>query len=366
MSEPYVLYGSHASYYTAKTRALLRKKGIPFVERLPSAPRFREYVRPTSGSHRIPQLEAADGTVVQDSIEIADYLEARHPEVPAYPDTPRQRLVVHLFELLGSEGLVGLAWRFRWFYPDENHHFVKMEFGRSFRPQGNDDELLYYGNKIADRMMSHGAIKTTPEVRAAMEEEYKELLGVLEQHFVEHPYMLGGHPSAADYSLMGALFAHMGRDPLPQRLMQENAPRVYRWVEHMLVPEIQSPEFFDRPVEYPADDEVSPTLAAILSYLLAGHGQTFRRNVVACNDYLARNEIPPGGAFSEEHDQPQLGGCNPHVAWVTQRALEYYAGLGATARKQCHELLHQCGGLELVETPLTRRIERRNGRLYAV
>ena len=36
-TEPYVLYGSYASYYTAKTRSLLRKKGIPFVERLPSA-----------------------------------------------------------------------------------------------------------------------------------------------------------------------------------------------------------------------------------------------------------------------------------------------------------------------------------------
>ena len=53
---PYTLYGSYASYYTAKVRACLRKKGIPFVERLPSAPRFREHVRPVSGTHRIPQL----------------------------------------------------------------------------------------------------------------------------------------------------------------------------------------------------------------------------------------------------------------------------------------------------------------------
>jgi len=30
-----------------------------------------------------------------------------------------------------------LAWRYRWFF-DENLHFVKMDFGRSFRPQGSD------------------------------------------------------------------------------------------------------------------------------------------------------------------------------------------------------------------------------------
>jgi hypothetical protein len=32
----YTLYGSYASYYTAKARACPRKKGVPFVERLPS------------------------------------------------------------------------------------------------------------------------------------------------------------------------------------------------------------------------------------------------------------------------------------------------------------------------------------------
>ena len=74
MSDTYTLYGSYASYYTAKVRAYLRKKGIPFVERLPSDPMFRNKVRPASGSHRIPQLMAPDGEVIQDSVEIVDFL----------------------------------------------------------------------------------------------------------------------------------------------------------------------------------------------------------------------------------------------------------------------------------------------------
>ena len=64
MKNTYTLYGSYASYYTAKTRAYLRKKSIPFVERLPSDPTFRKSVRPSSGSHRIPQLMAPDGCVL--------------------------------------------------------------------------------------------------------------------------------------------------------------------------------------------------------------------------------------------------------------------------------------------------------------
>jgi glutathione S-transferase len=130
----YVLYGSYASYYTAKARACLRKKGVPFVERLPSAPRFREYLRPSSGSHRIPQLETPEGTVIQDSIEIFDHVDAHFPDLPGIPSTPRQRMAVHLIELFSSEGLVRLAWQYRWFF-EGNDFFVRMDFGRSFRPR---------------------------------------------------------------------------------------------------------------------------------------------------------------------------------------------------------------------------------------
>ena len=167
MDDQYTLYGSYASYYTAKARSYLRKKGIAFVERLPSDPMFRNKVRPASGSHRIPQLLTPDGRVVQDSVAIVDYLEARHPDLPAFPDTPAQRTFVHLMELLGSEGLVRLAWLHRWMF-EENRDFVIKDFGRSFKPQGSDDELLKYGNLIAERMMSYGLPESTQAQRDAL------------------------------------------------------------------------------------------------------------------------------------------------------------------------------------------------------
>jgi glutathione S-transferase len=366
MTAPYVLYGSYASYYTAKTRALLRKKGIDFVERLPSAPRFRKYVRPKSGSHRIPQLEAPDGTVVQDTVAIFDFLEARHPGIPAIPPSPRQRLVAHLMELLGSEGLVRLAWQLRWFFPEENDRFVRMDFGRSFRPQGTDEELLHYGGIIADRMLSHGEIDATDEVRAGLIDEYRALLVPLEACFREHPYLLGGHPSAADYSLMGALHAHLGRDPAPRRIMEVNAPRVVRWVEHMLVPEIQSPEFFDRGVEYAPNDEVPTTTVALLTHLLAHYGEPHRRNLLAWNDYVERTEVASGTLIAEKGDQPQLDGCSPYGVWVLQRAHDHWTGLTGDDRARCGALLEQCGGLGLLETPQRSRLERRDGQLWTV
>ena len=376
MVEPYVLYGSYASYFTAKSRAMLRKKGIPFVERLPSSARFREYVRPASGSHRIPQLEAPDGTVVQDSVQIFDYLEARHPEIPALPPTPRQRLVAHLLELLGSEGLLRIAWQFRWFYPEVNDRFVKMDFGRSFRPQGSDDELLHYGNVIADRMLSRGTLDMSDEVRATMEHDYIALLGCLETHFTSHPYVLGGHPSVGDYALMGALHAHMGRDPKPLSIMQANAPRVFRWMEHMLVPDLVAPEFAERAVAYPADDELPETVVALVRHLLSAYGRQFHDNVLAFNRYLKTADASGPGAVISDEDQPLLPPvtiptasgsgdvrCNVHHVWVTQRPLDWYARMPQSDRDFCAALFDGCGGEELLGVTIDRRVERSDNRL---
>jgi len=41
----YVLYGSYASYATTEPHRELRKKGVPFFERLPASNRFREFSR---------------------------------------------------------------------------------------------------------------------------------------------------------------------------------------------------------------------------------------------------------------------------------------------------------------------------------
>ena len=61
MKETYTLYGSYASYYTAKVRSYLRKKAIPFVERLPSDPTFREPGPASLGQSSDSAIADADG-----------------------------------------------------------------------------------------------------------------------------------------------------------------------------------------------------------------------------------------------------------------------------------------------------------------
>lgn len=377
MNGQYLLYGSYASYYTAKTRSYLRKKGIPFAERLPSDPQFREKVRPGSGSARIPQLLTPDNIVLQDSVTILDFLELRFPELPAIPTTPCQRVFVHLMELLASEGLLQLAWKHRWLF-DENLRFVKMDFGRSFRPQGSDEVLMKYGNMIADRMMRHGLPQATESVKTNLDQQYLGLLAVIENHLVEHPYFLGGHPSAADYAIMGALHAHLGRDPAGLRLMQDNAPRVFRWIEHMIVPEVQSPEFFNRAIDYPADDQVPDTAMRVLHYICDHFGQQFVLDALAFNQVIEEIKPASGHIFDKDQDQPLLanqqidykGTTYPvrgrlYAVWLLQRSQRYFQSLGPDNQARVNQMLGESLSRELVSVPVKACIERINNRLVA-
>lgn len=374
MATSYILYGSYASYATAKSRSYLRKKGIPFVERLPASPRFREFVRPTSGSHRIPQLEAPDGTVVQDTVAIFDYLEARFPDPPAYPAGPRQQLVVRLFEVLLDAELGRVAWHYRWNFMKENYGFVGREFGRSFRPQGTDEELDHYGAIIAERMEGKRAeFGIEAELFPVLEEIYLDVLALLEKHFREQPYLFGGLPSIADHVLMGSLFGHLARDPVPSSLMKQRAPRVFRWTEHMNAPEIQSPEFPSTALAFLSDDELPEAVVELLRLCIRDAAAGIVRSAEVFNDWASQNADRPAGALVSDRgaDEPAVGrfqnelrgvsvpgGASAYTLWVLQRGLDWFAGLDQSDRAACEELISACGGEALLSLHLVRRLTR--------
>ena len=375
MSETYTLYGSHASYLTACSRSYLRKKGIPFVERLPAAPRFREHVRPSSGSHRIPQLETPDGEVIQDSTAIFDFLEARFPDPPAQPAGVRQQLASRWCEVLIDVVLGMVAWHYRWNFMDENYGFVGREFGRSFKPQGTDDEIDHYGRLIADRMEGkRKAIGVTREHFPALEALYFDVLDALEAHFTRAPYLFGGLPSLADHVLMGPIFGHLARDPLPAFLMKQRAPRVFRWAEAMNTPELQAPEFADFAPAWFPDDEIPETLAVFLRLLISEATPPLLETARCFAEWVeAHPDHPAGTAISEKMDEPSVGrferalrgtslqtSAQAYSLWVLQRGFDWFDTLSAEDQEKGRAFLSTLGGEALLEVRPARRLTRVN------
>ncbi|TNE57075.1 MAG: glutathione S-transferase family protein [Alphaproteobacteria bacterium] len=376
MTEPYILYGAEPSYYTAKARSYLRKKGIPFVERSSGHPRYREVVK-ISGQGKIPILEAPDGTVVQDTTDIIDFLEARFAEKPAYPTTPKQRLVALLFELFGDECMLKPAMHYRWNFPDDNFPFIFREFGRIFLPQLPMDEASEMARPVADKMAGYLPVlgiteETIPEIEAS----YETLLDLLNEHFRFHPYLLGGRPCLADYGMVGPMYAHLARDVYPSALMKKRAPFVYRWVERMNASDDGFAEFWDLEPELVADDEIPDTLLPVIELFVGDYFPELEMLVDAVNARASQDGMGPGSPVLPEgknglgrHVVPYRG-VQVHQAirhfsyYMLQRSMFYYQELAVAQKADVAALLEKVGARGLFERGLKHKMVRDKGAEY--
>lgn len=68
---------------------------------------------------------------------------------------------------------------------------------------------------------------------AAWEASCKNVLGIMEHHFAQHSFLLGGKPSTADYGLLGPLYAHLYQDPVPGHMMRQEFPLVADWCKRL-------------------------------------------------------------------------------------------------------------------------------------
>ena len=372
------LYGSYASYVTAKTRSYLLKKGVPFVERVPGHPRFREHVRANTLNHRIPQLELSDGTAIQDSVAIMDRLEEIYPEPSVYPPGLKQQTLARLFEVL-VDGLLGRpAWHYRWNYMEENYGFVGREFGRSFKPQGTNEEIDHFGEIIAQRMESkRSGMGASEEALPVFESFYLDALEVLENHFVTTPYLFGGMPSVADFALMGPLFGHLARDPEPAQIMKQLAPRVFRWTEAMNTPHIQSPEFADFETAFDSGDQISEGALNLFRLCLEAAGQLIPRTSEIYNEWVMdKLNEPDNTMISKEVDEPSIGrletvlrgvtienSASLYSLWVHQRTLEWFGSKEDDERETISEFLSEFGAEKMLAIKLKRALTRVNNHI---
>jgi glutathione S-transferase len=252
MADPalYQLHGFDVSYFTAKVRCALRYKRLWYEERRADIP---EILRLT-GLGFIPIVTTQDGEVWQDSTDIYDRLEARHPDPPLFPTTPVQRMVAHLVELYVDE--VGLipAMHYRW----------GSELGEStararFSAMMGSDEA---GNRAADRMVkARYALGATPEAGPTIEKHTHALLTALSGLFGVQPYLLGERMSFADCALMGPFYAHLWNDLVSRQLLLETARPVIGWIERCNFPNT------DQQGEWRADPLLGRELHGVLEVM---------------------------------------------------------------------------------------------------
>lgn len=364
---PVTLYGSPLSLYTGRARSYLIKSGISYRELTPVSTHYKEQVLPRAGKRRsIPVIETSNGEVVRDGVAIVDHFESSSGNTFS-PLTPKQNIVSLLFDVIGAEGLLRPAMHYRWNFPEENLEFLQFHF-ETLAPPGPESKQR--AAKQMDQMRgAAAAFGATPETTSVVESLYEELLGKLNEHFSQNPYLLGGKPSVGDFGLIAPLYGHLARDPKPLALMQSKAIRLFRWIERMNRPEPDCGEFAGSDEQFLADDEIPTTLIEVLQHIAIDFVPETHAAAASINEWLEQqDDLPSGtevqrgvgfGSF-ELRAQSINALAQPFRFYLLKRVQDYFASLNETDKAAVESLLQACDMSELLETRISRDIVRQN------
>ena len=363
MSETHTLYAIGHSLYSSRARSYLIKNGIAFRELSTGHESYKADIVPKSKLRTIPTLLTASGEVIRDGAAIIEHFESSNGR-PCTPATVRHKILSSLFDVLGSEGLLRPSMHYRWNFPDENLAFVRPHFFYSQRdmPQ-RDEKTEYMMNRMRNVAQIWGVTDTS---KALVETLYLDYLDALNKHFEVSPYLLGWRACTGDFGLIAPMYAHLGRDPAPLRIMQQRAVNVYRWVERMNRQDQDVPEFFSAGDDYLADDEVPDSLLAVLRLLAEDFVPETRAAADGINQWLVENKPEPGVAAERMlgtiefsvRDQVITSVAQPYRFYLLQRVQDTYAGMSAEERTSVDKMLSDSNMSELLNIRLNRRVER--------
>ena len=166
------------------------------------------------------------------------------------------------------------------------------------------------------------------------------------------------------------MYAHLGRDPYPARLMQQRAPAVYRWVERMNREDQDVPEYFNAGHDFPANDEVPETLIPVLKILAEDFVPETLAAAELINSWLAEHQ-PESGAVAVGRLAEALGTADftvrgetitalaqPHRFYLLQRVQDVFAALAQEEQVGVADIMSDAGISAVLLTALTRRIVR--------
>ena len=363
------LYAMTHSLYSGRARSYLIKNGIPFEELSTGHESFKAEVLPKGRLPTIPTLVTPEGEVIRDGAAIIEHFEAANGR-PSQPVGPKQQIISGLFDVIGTDGLLRPAMHYRWNFPEDNLAFVRYHFLHSQRDTPAREEKT---EAMMDRMR-HAAMVfgVTDESKVVVEALYLELLDALNAHFEIHPYLLGAKPCIGDFGLIAPLYAHLGRDPHPARIMQQRATSVFRWVERMNRKDDDYPEWFNLASGWVEDDQIPDTLIGVLRVIAEDFVPETVAAAKAINKWLEQNQpeagtpaigrlaAAPGMAQFQVRGQSISAIAQPHRFYLLQHVQDIYGSLSGEDRSSVDSLLADCGMTSVINSALSRRIVRSN------
>ena len=261
MADNYRIIGAEMSPYSVKVRSYFRYKAIPHQWILRNAASQAEYEK-HARMPIIPLVVTPEGTGIQDSTPIIDQMERLYPEPSIHPDDGVANFISALIEEFGDEW--GNKWMFHYRWAREVDQISSAgRIARMRAPDASEQEHAAFANKVRARMVDRvwfvgSNSLTAPQIEAG----FIQMLGLLDAHLANRPYLFGARPAFGDFGLWGQIY-QMWTDPTAGAIIGGGAPHVLDWVHRMLWPKAEG--------NFEAWPALAPTLMPILTKHVGQH-----------------------------------------------------------------------------------------------
>ncbi|MGR6874383.1 glutathione S-transferase family protein [Pseudomonas sp. HK3] len=356
------VYGWDVSPFTAKVRSYLSYKQLDPDYKVVSAWQLNYKIKKDVGQIIMPVVYD-DNTVLQDSSVIIDHYEQKYSSKAVIPDEPLHKICAYILELLGDEWLPLSALHYRWHYP-ENNPFIYGEFGRSALPKFPTFMQSFVAKKMGAKMAGYLPILGINEaMQQPLETNTHSILNFLNLHLAQHTFIFGTRPSLADFSLYGPIYAHLYRDPFPDKLIT-SYPHIINWINTLNGPiNLHNGEWLETPT-------LPLSLLPILQIWSQTHVPLIKESIRGftewCQYYPDKTRLPRTfGSTTLTIDNIQSKRLNlSYVLWMWQRLQTVYNALKEHEKNNVDALLNQLGVLEMIQTPLVKKIQLKQCRLH--
>ncbi len=333
-----IVYGVDISYFTGKFEAYLRYKEIPYEARDLDAYHYLWKVPRRLGATQYPSVELPDGRWMSDTTPMIAWLEQQHPPYPVIPAEPVQRFIALLIEDFGGEWLWRPAMHYRWSNPaDARLASTKLAQSVLNLPLPLELRRRWIASRQRSKFVRGDGVDR--RTRPHMDRAYLRVLDLIQPVLDQRPFLLGGHPTVADYGLYGSMFRHFSHDPTPARIMQERAPAVWEWVARMWNAR------GSRIASEPLLDGIPADLGGLLDEIGQTHLPALAANARAHSDRRDTHGLTVQGVAYRELPTSQ------YRVWVLEQLRERFEALPDRARGPLEQLLRAHGCWEAIWQP---------------
>lgn len=357
----YTLVATQYSYYSAKVRACLQYKRLPYVEQPSNFDAVFNRVLPATGEAKFPVVFCADGAVLHDSCDIVEALERRHPERPLTPDNSLLTLVSVLLETLADEFFVAPFIYYRW-VPEDTREWA-LDMFRIILTSGIENMEEREKADAVSGLVAGGIQERVHKIgqdRELVQQESQRvtraICDALERHLTHQPFLLGERPCLADVALMNGFFGHLYMDPCEAAVyIRRHCTRLSIWLMRM---HAAAGEADTGALYLPAQiDELLQVLAKPFGPAALAILEAVDRGL---QNQSADEDLPSslGRVESKLNDTPLSFAAAPYVAWKLQRLRDAYRNMALEQRAEADALLKHCGFLEVCQRDVNWRLQK--------